>query len=98
MKTPYPQMVEQNQPQSMAQQIASNIQNQHSVLKPSENQHVPTAQTREEIEKATKNAINTEVTIPNDLPIKERIGKKGLMWPRTYAVNHPAAPFYRHTH
>ena len=93
MTTPYPKMVEQTQNTTMAQQIASIIQTQHSVLKPSDNEYIPTTQTRKEIEKATKNAITKEVSIPSDLPIKERIGKKGLMWPRTYAVNHPAAPF-----
>lgn len=50
------------------------------------------AQTQKEIKEAIKIAIQKEVTIPENLPIKERIGKNGLMRPCTYAVNHPAAP------
>ena len=71
MTTPYPKLVEQNKSQTMAQQITSIINTQHSVFKPSELQHIPTAQTQQEIEKATHNAIKKEVTIPDDLPIKE---------------------------
>ena len=91
MTTPYPIMVN-NKPQTMAQKLASIIANQHSVLEPSEQHHILAAQTQKEIQHATKLAIKKEVTIPDNLPIKERIGKKGLMWPHTYAVNHPASP------
>ena len=63
------------------------------VLKPTDKElHMPAAQTKDEIIKSSKQAIKKEVTIPDDLPIKERIGKKGLMWPRTFALKHPAAP------
>ena len=91
MTTPYPKMVKNNN-QSMAQQLTSIITTQHTVLEPSAHHHILTAQTQKEIQHATKDAIEKEVTIPSDLPIKERIGKKGLMWPCTYAINHPAAP------
>ena len=64
-----------------------------SVLEPTAKElHMSAAQTWEERNKASKSAIKDEITIPEVLPIKERIGKIGLMWPRTYALNHPAAP------
>ena len=85
-------MVKTNNNQTMVQQLTSIITTQHMVLEPSAQHHIPAAQIQKEIQHTTKVTIEKEVTIPEDLPIKERIGKKGLMWPRTYAVNHPATP------
>ena len=34
--------------------------------------------------------MEAEEVLPSDLDIKETIGKKGLMWPRGPALNHPA--------
>ena len=91
MTTPYPIMVN-NKNQTMAQKLASIITNQHMVLELSEQHHIPAAQTQKEIQHTTKLAIKNKITIPDDLAIKEiLIGKKGLMWPRKYAVNRPAA-------
>jgi hypothetical protein len=43
-----------------------------------------------------KNHINQELNnkdiFPPELPVKEEIGKLGLMWPRTYAEVHKATP------
>eukprot|EP00957_Ditylum_brightwellii_P155966 11871662-Ditylum_brightwellii.AAC.1 len=37
--------------------------------------------------------IHQEETIPEEADIKETVGKyNGLMWPRTYAMDHLAAP------
>jgi hypothetical protein len=52
---------------------------------------IPQAATNQELIIMNSNAIEKEECIPNDLPIKDSIGKyKGLMWPRTYATSHPA--------
>ena len=45
----------------------------------------------QELEKMLKHSIETDYTIPEGLEFKEKIGKKGLMWPRTYTTTHPAA-------
>ena len=37
---------------------------------------------------SAKKAINNEFSIPEGMNIKERIGKLGLMWPRTYITRH----------
>ena len=52
---------------------------------------VPQAATVKELDDIMKTAIMDEECIPEDVPLKETIGKrKGLMWPRTYAMTHPA--------
>jgi hypothetical protein len=43
------------------------------------------------LDNITSNSIWKEDSIPDNIPIKEEIGKIGLMWPRTYSVNHPAS-------
>jgi hypothetical protein len=48
------------------------------------------AATPEETKLITNNSIATDENIPNYIPIKETIGKIGLMWPRTYSIHHPA--------
>ena len=37
-------------------------------------------------------AIENEIAIPDGLHIKEKLGKQGLMWPRTHSLHHAAAP------
>ena len=37
-------------------------------------------------------AIKNEIAIPDGLQIKEKLGKQGLMWPRTHSLHHAAAP------
>jgi hypothetical protein len=49
------------------------------------------AQAPEEIAASRQKAIQNADTIPENLGIKEMIGKKGLMWPRLYAKTHEAA-------
>ena len=45
---------------------------------------VPQAATTDEMNEIMKTAITDEQCIPEDVPLKEAIGKKkGLMWPRT---------------
>ena len=36
--------------------------------------------------------LKESVDIPTEIPVREAIGKHGLMWPRTYSLDHPAAP------
>eukprot|EP00957_Ditylum_brightwellii_P073364 5575778-Ditylum_brightwellii.AAC.1 len=53
----------------------------------------PIALTPAELEWLIKQTIQQEETIPEEAGIKDVVGKyKGLMWPRMYATNHPAAP------
>ena len=92
MSTPI-KPIEHTLRKSLDHAAAQGTVHQRPVVKPDDQElQMPAAQTREEIIKASKTAIKNTVTIPDDLPIKERIGKKGLMWPRTFALNHPAAP------
>ena len=49
------------------------------------------AQTLEEITANRHNAISKADTNPENLGIEEKIGKKGLMWPRLYAKDHDTA-------
>jgi hypothetical protein len=52
----------------------------------------PTA-TPAEVKDLTIAGIQKEECIPEEIPIKDSIGtKKGLMWPRTYALSHSAEP------
>ena len=52
---------------------------------------IPQAATMKELIDINSTSIEIEECIPTELPIKENIGKKkGLMWPRTYAMNHQA--------
>ena len=94
MSTPYSVLLEPRQDKlstTLAEKMAQVINNQcneHDTTPKS----LPTAQTQREIKLATKEAIKKEATIPEDIPIKESIGKVGLMWPRTYAKHHPATP------
>ena len=53
-------------------------------------QTLPPAAMAKEIKQATRAAIQKEATIPEDILIKERIGKIGLMWPWMHAKTHPA--------
>ena len=46
----------------------------------------------EEMERMLADTIKNEDSIPDDIPIKEHIGKLGLMWPRTFSTQHDAAP------
>ena len=93
MSTPYSVLLEprtDNKSTNLAAKMAKIIttaaaETQHDA------QTLPMAATADEIKKATKDAIKKEATIPEDIPIKERIGKLGLMWPRTHAKQHPAA-------
>ena len=72
MKTPYPKMVVTKNNTMMAEQLLAQIITDHrTVFKPSAHNHIPAAQTQKEIEHATKTAIEKEITIPSDLPIKE---------------------------
>ena len=45
-----------------------------------------------EINKLIKTTIENEESIPPDIPVKNTIGKFGLMFPTGYALNHNAAP------
>jgi hypothetical protein len=57
--------------------------------------NAPSAQlTFEQANKKLKNKLNNDTAFPLGPPIKPTIGKKniGLMWPRTYATSHAAAP------
>ena len=95
MSTPYsvlmeprqdilPTMLATNMARIINNTVCNNHQHQPKSLQP--------AATQKEINLATKEAIKREPTIPEDLPIKEKIGKLGLMWPCTYALQHPAMP------
>ena len=48
--------------------------------------------TSQNLKISANQAINNEIYIPEGLNIKERIGKLGLMWPRTYATKNRAKP------
>jgi hypothetical protein len=53
----------------------------------------PIALTPAELDRLVKQTIQQEETIPEEAGIKETVGKyNGLMWPRLYATDHPAAP------
>ena len=93
MSTPYSVLLEPRKDNSntiLAAKMAK-------IITMSAAQHNPDTQTlppeamAKEIKHATKAAIQNEATIPEDIPIKERIGKIGLMWPRLHAKHHPAA-------
>ena len=45
------------------------------------------AQIPQHLKLSAKKVINNEISILEGLNIKERIGKLGLMWPRTYATH-----------
>ena len=36
-------------------------------------------------------AVREAKCLPPEIPVKEAIGKSGLMWPRTFSLSHPAA-------
>ena len=36
-------------------------------------------------------AVKDAKYLPSEIPVREAIGKSGLMWPRTHSANHPAA-------
>ena len=94
MSTPYSVLLEQRKDTlttPLATKMAEII-TEHVAQEPRSEQTLPPAATAKEIVLATTKAIRTEATIPEDIPIKERIGKIGLMWPRTHALNHPATP------
>ena len=48
--------------------------------------------TQAEINSMVQKALDQEDTIPQDIPIKNTIGKFGLMFPNSFAVDHDAAP------
>ena len=48
--------------------------------------------TPEEEQFSISNLINDPSTLPPEVPIKEKNGKLGLMWPRNYALDHPVIP------
>ena len=50
------------------------------------------AMTAEEIQGDIENQLKDISIFPDELPVKEEIGKLGLMWPRTYAEFHKATP------
>ena len=52
----------------------------------------PFAATPTELTALATNAIEKEDTFPKEFPLQETIGKFSLMRPRTYALQHPAAP------
>ena len=94
MSTPYSILLEprkDNLNTNLAAKMAQLITDSTKQAEP-EPQTLPPAATAKEIVMATRNAIKREPTIPEDIPIKERIGKIGLMWPRTHAMKHPAVP------
>ena len=39
-----------------------------------------------------KIALNDRTIFPEQTPVQEKIGKKGLMWPRNSALFHEASP------
>ena len=94
MSTPYSVLLEPRQDKlstNLAETMAKVINdrcNKHEAAP----QCLPAAQMQREIKLATKEAVKKEATIPEDVPIKETIGKVGLMWPCTYAQHHPATP------
>ena len=96
MPTPYSVLMEPRQdtlPMTLATKMANLITDTaKNTSQEQEKQYLPPAATQKEIKLATKEAIRREPTIPEDLPIKEKIGKIGLMWPHTYALQHPAVP------
>ena len=49
------------------------------------------AETLPQKNKIMQEAIQQAEFIPNKIPIKESIGKKGLMWPRNESSSHPAS-------
>jgi hypothetical protein len=61
------------------------------IQKPTES-NTNIAMTTEEIQKDIKNQLKDESIFPAELPIKEEIGKLGLMWPCTYLEFHKATP------
>ena len=48
------------------------------------------AQTSQHLKVSSKQAISNEISIPEGLNTKERIGELRLMWPLTYATHHRA--------
>jgi hypothetical protein len=48
--------------------------------------------TKEDEEAYICKELHQEHTFPQELPVKDTIGKLGLMWPRTYSLNHKAIP------
>ena len=48
--------------------------------------------TPEEQMKSLEKELKNDENFPTEIPIKETIGKCGLMFPRTFATQHPAAP------
>ena len=58
------------------------------VKKPSNKRKLDLTPQQEKIEIAK--AIHNNQDIPTEIPIKQKIGKFGLMWPRKFALDHPA--------
>ena len=50
------------------------------------------AQTSQHLKISVNQEISNEISIPEGLNIKERIGNLGIMWPRTYDTHHRAKP------
>ena len=49
--------------------------------------------TPDEYDRHIKEKLQTSSVLPTDLPVKQTIGKLGLMWPQTpYSVGHAAVP------
>ena len=46
----------------------------------------------EEAKQDLHQQIDNSPGLPSELPIKESIGKLGLMWPQSYALDHQACP------
>jgi hypothetical protein len=47
--------------------------------------------TPEEEQNEIKKALENNPDIPTEIPIKQKIGKFGLMWPRLFAIDHEAS-------
>ena len=61
-----------------------------SMRQPSTTPDESFAQTSQHLKISENHAINNESSIPEWLNTKERIGKLGLIWPRTYTTHHCA--------
>ena len=94
MSTPYSVLLEPRKDNLNTNLVAklAKIMNENITKPIPKEQMLPSAATSKEIELATTNAICQEPTIPEDIPIKERIGKIGLMWPQKHAMTHHATP------
>ena len=52
----------------------------------------PLAPSPAEYTKSLSSALNNNSNFPDEVPVKENIGKIGLMWPQKEALEHDAAP------